>query len=94
MERLTQEELTNLNKAVTVDARPAAEVATEWITAQNFDASSAGLEGDITVGSTNFYEQEILGEIFAQMLEVERRDRGTQVPARQPRDRLPGPRGR
>jgi len=69
MERLTQEELTNLNKAVTVDARPAAEVATEWITAQNFDASSAGLEGDIIVGSTNFYEQEILGEIFAQMLE-------------------------
>ena len=68
MERLTQEELTNLNKAVTVDARPAAEVATEWITAQNFDASSAGLEGDIIVGSTNF-EQEILGEIFAQMLE-------------------------
>ena len=69
MERLTQEELTNLNKAVTVDARPAAEVATEWITAQNFDASSAGLEGDVIVGSTNFYEQEILGEIFAQMLE-------------------------
>jgi osmoprotectant transport system substrate-binding protein len=69
MERLTQEELTNLNKAVTVDARAAAEVATEWITAQNFDSVSAGLEGDITVGSTNFYEQEILGEIFAQMLE-------------------------
>ena len=69
IERLTQEELTNLNKAVTVDARPAAEVATEWITAQNFDAGSAGLEGDITVGSTNFYEQEILGEIFAQALE-------------------------
>jgi glycine betaine/choline ABC-type transport system substrate-binding protein len=69
MERLTQEELTNLNKAVTVDARPAKDVATEWIAAQNFDAISAGLTGDITVGSTNFYEQEILGEIFAQMLE-------------------------
>jgi osmoprotectant transport system substrate-binding protein len=69
MERLTQDELTNLNKAVTVDTRPAAEVATEWITAQNFDAISAGLSGDITVGSTNFYEQEILGEIFAQILE-------------------------
>ncbi len=94
MERLTQEELTNLNKAVTVDARAAKDVATEWIAAQNFDAISAGLEGDITVGSTNFYEQEILGEIFAQMLESERRDRGTQVPARQPRDRLPGPRSR
>ena len=70
MERLTQEELTNLNKAVTVDARPAAEVATEWITSLGLDASSAGLEGDIVVGSTNFYEQEILGEIFAQILEA------------------------
>jgi len=69
MERLTQEELTNLNKAVTVDARAAKDVATEWIAAQGFDSISAGLEGDITVGSTNFYEQEILGEIFAQMLE-------------------------
>jgi len=69
MERLTQEELTNLNKAVTVDARAAKDVATEWIAAQGFDSISARLEGDITVGSTNFYEQEILGEIFAQMLE-------------------------
>jgi osmoprotectant transport system substrate-binding protein len=67
--RLTQAELTNLNKAVTVDLRSVPEVATEWITAQNFDAISAGIEGDITVGSTNFYEQEILAEIFAQVLE-------------------------
>jgi osmoprotectant transport system substrate-binding protein len=69
MERLTQEELTNLNKAVTVDAKPAADVARDWITAQSFDSVSAGLEGNIIVGSTNFYEQEILGEIFAQILE-------------------------
>ncbi len=70
MERLTQEELTNLNKAVTVDLKPSPDVARDWIAAQNFDAMSAGIEGDITVGSTNFYEQEILGEIFAQMLEA------------------------
>ena len=69
MERLTQDELTKLNTAVTVDTRDVAEVATEWITAQNFDAMNAGIEGEITVGSTNFYEQEILGEVFAQMLE-------------------------
>ena len=67
--RLTQEELTNLNKAVTIDLKSVPDVASEWITAQNFDSASAGLEGDITVGSTNFYEQEILGEIFAQVLE-------------------------
>jgi osmoprotectant transport system substrate-binding protein len=69
MSRLTQEELTNLNKAVTVDLKPTADVAREWITAQNFDSISASIEGDIAVGSTNFYEQEILGEIFAQVLE-------------------------
>ena len=67
--RLTQEELTNLNKAVTVDLESVPDVARDWIAAQNFDSISAGIEGDITVGSTNFYEQEILGEIFAQILE-------------------------
>jgi osmoprotectant transport system substrate-binding protein len=66
--RLTQEQLTDLNKAVTVDLKSVPDVARDWITAQNFDAMSAGIEGNITVGSTNFYEQEILGEIFAQIL--------------------------
>jgi osmoprotectant transport system substrate-binding protein len=69
MSRLTQAELTALNRAVTVDLKPVPDVARDWIAAQNFDAMSAGIEGDITVGSTNFYEQEILGEIFAQTLE-------------------------
>jgi osmoprotectant transport system substrate-binding protein len=69
MERLTQDELIALNAAAAGGAKPIPDVASEWITAQNFDAMSAGLEGDITVGSTNFPEQEILGEIFAQMLE-------------------------
>ena len=67
--RLTQEELTSLNRAATVDAKAVPDVARDWITAQNFDAISAGLEGQIIVGSTNFYEQEILAEIFAQTLE-------------------------
>jgi osmoprotectant transport system substrate-binding protein len=69
MAKLSQEQLTALNKAVTVDARPSADVAKEWIAAQNFDSINLGLSGDITVGSTNFYEQEILAEIFAQRLE-------------------------
>jgi osmoprotectant transport system substrate-binding protein len=67
--KLTQEELTNLNKAVVVDTKPVADVARDWIAAQNFDAINLGLSGDITVGSTNFYEQEVLAEIFAQRLE-------------------------
>lgn len=69
MAKLTQEQLTNLNKAVTVDAKSSADVAKEWIAAQNFDAINLGLKGKIVVGSTNFYEQEILAEIFAQRLE-------------------------
>jgi osmoprotectant transport system substrate-binding protein len=68
MSRLTQEELTKLNKEATVDTKPVPDVAKDWIAAQNFDAISAGLEGTVTVGSTNFYEQEILAEVFAQML--------------------------
>jgi glycine betaine/choline ABC-type transport system substrate-binding protein len=68
MSRLTQEELTKLNKEATVDTKPVPDVAKDWIAAQNFDAISAGLEGSVIVGSTNFYEQEILAEIFAQTL--------------------------
>lgn len=67
--RLTQEELTNLNKSATVDLKPVPDVARDWIKAQNFDAISANIKGKIIVGSTNFPEQEILGEIFAQTLE-------------------------
>jgi glycine betaine/choline ABC-type transport system substrate-binding protein len=70
MSSLTQDELIALNKAATVDLRPVPDVAREWITAQNWDAMSAGIEGDITVGSANFAENEILGEIFAQVLEA------------------------
>jgi osmoprotectant transport system substrate-binding protein len=66
--RLTQEQLTDLNKAVTVDLQSVPDVASQWIKAQNFDSVSAGLQGKIIVGSTNFYEQEVLGEIFAQVL--------------------------
>jgi len=66
--RLTQEQLTDLNKAVTVDLQSVPDVASQWIAAQNFDSVSAGIQGKIIVGSTNFYEQEVLGEVFAQVL--------------------------
>jgi osmoprotectant transport system substrate-binding protein len=71
MGKLTQEELTNLNKSVVVDARPAAEVATEWLEANDFLAEPVDsiARGSVVVGSTNFYEQEILGELYAQELE-------------------------
>jgi glycine betaine/choline ABC-type transport system substrate-binding protein len=68
--KLTQEELTKLNKAVTVDQLPVADVARDWLAAQSFDSIGLDVATDITVGSTNFYEQEILAEIFAQQLEA------------------------
>ncbi|MEO5705183.1 MAG: glycine betaine ABC transporter substrate-binding protein [Candidatus Limnocylindrales bacterium] len=67
MAKLDQATLTDLNKQVTVDAAASAVVAKAWVDAQGF--SFTGGEGEVTVGSTNFYEQEILGEIFAQVLE-------------------------
>ena len=72
--KLTQEELTDLNKAVTVDGKTSAEgrASRSGSPPTGFDCHSAGLtgKGNVTVGSTNFYEQEILGEIFAQILEA------------------------
>jgi osmoprotectant transport system substrate-binding protein len=66
MAKLDQATLTDLNKQVTVDGKAAADVAKTWVDAQAFSFTGTG---SVTVGSTNFYEQEILGEIFAQVLE-------------------------
>ena len=65
--KLSQAALTDLNKQVTVDGKAAADVASAWIAAEGL--SFSGGSGSVTVGSTNFYEQEILGEVFAQVLE-------------------------
>jgi osmoprotectant transport system substrate-binding protein len=69
--RLSQAELTALNKAVTVDGEDPAATATAWLQAQGFVPGAGGSgKPKIVVGSTNFYEQEILGELFAQTLEA------------------------
>jgi osmoprotectant transport system substrate-binding protein len=65
--KMDQATLTDLNKQVTVDGKATADVAKAWVDAQGF--SFSGGSGSVTVGSTNFYEQEILGEIYAQVLE-------------------------
>ncbi len=69
MAKLSQAELTNLNKSVTVDGQDPDAAAQAWLTANGFlpGASGSG-KGKVVVGSTNFYEQEILGELFAQTL--------------------------
>ena len=65
--KIDQATLTDLNKQVTLDGKAAADVAKAWVDAQGFTFS--GGSGTVKVGSTNFYEQEILGEIYAQVLE-------------------------
>jgi osmoprotectant transport system substrate-binding protein len=69
MAKLSQEELTELNKSVTVDGTAAADAAEAWLTEQAILPGAGGSgKGSVVVGSTNFYEQEILGELFAQTL--------------------------
>jgi osmoprotectant transport system substrate-binding protein len=71
MAKLSQEALTGLNKQVTVDGQASADVAKAWLTDNGFLPGAGGASmGTIKVGSTNFYEQEILGELFSQVLEA------------------------
>lgn len=71
MAELSQDALTALNRAVVVDQETAAGAAEAWLTEVGLLPGAGGSgKGEITVGSTNFYEQEILGEVFAQVLEA------------------------
>jgi len=71
MAKLTQDQLTTLNKQVTVDGKDSKSVAGAWLAANGLTTGGTSGNGiTVTVGSTNFYEQEILGEIFSQILEA------------------------
>ncbi len=71
MAKLTQEQLTDLNKQVTVDGKDSKSVAGAWLATNGLVTGGTSGNGiTVKVGSTNFYEQEILGEIFAQVLEA------------------------
>ena len=71
MAKLSQDQLTALNKEVTVDGMSSADAAKGWLTDNGILPGAGGASmGTVTVGSTNFYEQEILGELFAQTLEA------------------------
>lgn len=69
--KLGQAELTKLNKAVTVDGVDPAVAAKDWLTTNGLLPGPGGSgKPKIVVGSTNFYEQEVVGELFAQTLEA------------------------
>lgn len=70
MAKLTQGALTDLNKQVSVDQEDPADVVKAWLEANGLTTGTAGAGTTVKVGSTNFYEQEILGELFAQVFEA------------------------
>ena len=70
MKALDQASLTDLNKQVSVDQKDPKDVVKAWLDAKGLTTGTAGTGKTVKVGSTNFYEQEILGELFAQVLEA------------------------
>lgn len=67
MSKLDQDELIGLNKATGVEHRAVADVAAAWLDAHG--PAITGGSGEIRVGSANFAEQVVLGEVFAEALE-------------------------
>ena len=71
---LSQDALIELNRQSTEDHTDPADIATGWLTSEGLlDLAEPGdgtLAPAITVGKTNFYEQDILSELYAQILEA------------------------
>ena len=70
MAKLTQDQLTALHKQVSVDQVEPAKAVKAWLAANGLTTGTSGTGKTVVVGSTNFYEQEILGELFSQLLEA------------------------
>jgi osmoprotectant transport system substrate-binding protein len=69
-EQLTTEELTELNRQQSQDKQDSDAIAKAWLEDKGlvpYDGDA--VTGSITVGSTNFGEQEIVAELYAQILE-------------------------
>ena len=69
-EKLTQAQLTSLNTQVTVDKMDPSDVARAWLQQSGIVPTGGSHKGNIVVGSTNFSEQLVLAELYAQQLEA------------------------
>jgi glycine betaine/choline ABC-type transport system substrate-binding protein len=71
---LTQDELVELNRQATEDNADPRDIAANWLTDKGLlddaDESIGSGAAEITVGKTNFYEQDNLSELYAQILEA------------------------
>jgi osmoprotectant transport system substrate-binding protein len=70
MADLTQEELTGLNLQVNVEQEDPADAVAAWLEENGLGEGDAGAGTTVVVGSTDFPEQEVLGELFGQVLEA------------------------
>lgn len=72
--RLTQEELIELNRQAGEERQDPPDIAAAWLDAQGLldgaDPSIGAGADEIVVGKTNFAEQDILSELYAQILEA------------------------
>ena len=67
---LTTAELTEMNRQQSQDKSDSSAIAKAWLTKQKLvPYSGAKLTGTFKVGSTNFGEQEIVAELYSQVLE-------------------------
>lgn len=68
--KLTTEELIEMNRQNSVEEKSPKDVATAWLEANDLlPYTGDKATGDISVGSTNFAEQEIVAELYSQVLE-------------------------
>lgn len=68
--KLTQDQLIAMNKQIVVDKTDPKDVARTWLQQNGFVPTGGSNKGTIVVGSTNFYEQQLLAELYAQQLEA------------------------
>jgi glycine betaine/choline ABC-type transport system substrate-binding protein len=66
---LDTETMTELNGRVEVDGEEAADVAADFLADEGISGEGAGGSGDVTVGAVAFAENQIVAEMYAQVLE-------------------------
>jgi glycine betaine/choline ABC-type transport system substrate-binding protein len=66
---LTTENITELNGRVEIDGEEAADVAADFLESEGISGEGESGSGKITVGAVAFAENQIVGEMYAQVLE-------------------------
>jgi glycine betaine/choline ABC-type transport system substrate-binding protein len=67
--KLTTEKMTELNGRVELDQEKPADVAADFLEQEGVDGSQASGSGELTVGAVAFAENQIVAEMYAQVLE-------------------------